>query len=187
MVLSFFNLAPTKITSSTSSCIDHLMYQNIVNPNSEVLSFQSFSDHFPVVLTWSFKTESSHNPTVFHNYSCLKYSESFVCYVEALICELSKDMKYISLESCANDAFNTFNSCFTRVLNQFAPLIRASNAAKSNSPVWLNNRLKNLSSKKNKVHRHWKQTRDQTSFNKFQKLHSTFEAELKKSKKHFYT
>ena len=102
-------------------------------------------------------------------------------------CELSKDMKDISLESCANGDFNTFNSCFTRVLNQFAPLISASNAAKSNSPIWLNNRLKNLRSKKNQVHRHWKKTRDQTSFNKFHKLRSTFEAELKKSKKHFYT
>ena len=77
-------------------------------------------------------------------------------------------------------------SSFTRILNQFAPLISASNAAKSNSPVWLNNRRKNLRSKKNQVHRHWKKTRDQTSFNKFQ-LRSTFEAELKKSKKHFYT
>ena len=98
-----------------------------------------------------------------------------------------KTSEDISLESCANDAFNTFNSCFTRVLNQFAPLIKASNAAKSNSPIWLNNRLKNLRSKKNQVHRHWKKTWDQTSFNKFQKLRSTFEAELKKSKKHFYT
>ena len=59
----FFDLAPTRITSSTSSCTDNMVYQNIANPNSEVLSFQSFSDHFPVVLTWSFKTESSHNPT----------------------------------------------------------------------------------------------------------------------------
>ena len=41
--------------------------------------------------------------------------------------------------------------------------------------------------KKNQKHRHWKKTRDQTSFKKFQKLRSTFEAELKKSKKHFYT
>ena len=129
------DLALTRITSLTSSCIDHMMYQNIVNPNSELLSFQSFSDHFPVVLTWSFKTESSHNPTVFRDYSFRKCSESFVCYVEALSCELSKDMKDMSLESCDNDAFNTFNSCFTSVLNQFAPLISASNAAKSNSPV----------------------------------------------------
>ena len=164
-----------------------MKYQNIVNPNLELHSFQSFLDHFPVVITWSFKTESSHNPTVFCNFSFLMCSESFVCYVEALNCELSKDMKDISLESCANDAFNTFNSCFTRVLNQFAPLISASNAAKSNSPVWLYNRLKNLRFKKNQVHSQWKKTRDQTSFNKFQKFRSTFEAELKKSKKHFHT
>ena len=144
----FFDLAPNRITSSTSSCIDHIVYQNIVNTNSEVLSFQSFSDHFPVVLTWSFKTESSHNLPVFRNYSFLKCSESFVCYVGALSCELSKDMKDISLESCANDAFNTFNSCFTRVLNQFTPLISASNAAKSNSPIWLNNRLRISARKK---------------------------------------
>ena len=65
----FFDLAPTRITSSTSSCIDYIIIQNIVNPNSEVLSFQSFSYHFPVVLTWSFKTKSSHNPTVFRDYS----------------------------------------------------------------------------------------------------------------------
>ena len=91
-------------------------------------------------------------------------------------------MKDISLESCADDAFKTLNSCFTRVLNQFAPLMSASNAAKSNSPVWLNNRLED-----NQVKRHWKKIRDQTSFNKFQKLRSTFEAELKKSKKPFYT
>ena len=111
----FFDLAPTRITRFTTSCIDHMMYQYIVNPNSQVLSFQSFSDHFPVVPTWSIKTESSYNPTVFRNYWFLKNSELYVCYVEVSSCELSTNMKDISLESCANDAFNTFNSCFTRV------------------------------------------------------------------------
>ena len=44
MDLNFFCNAPTRVTESTSSSIDHFIFQNL-NGDAE----ENFSDHYPIV------------------------------------------------------------------------------------------------------------------------------------------
>ena len=45
-----FEPAPTRVTSSSITCIDHIVHQNITSPECFVLEHQSFSDHYPVLI-----------------------------------------------------------------------------------------------------------------------------------------
>ena len=45
-----FEPAPTKVTRSSITCIDHIKHQNITSPESLVLEHQSFSGHYPVLI-----------------------------------------------------------------------------------------------------------------------------------------
>ena len=47
-----FEPAPTRVTSSSKTCIDHIVHQNITSPESLVLDHQSFSNHYPVLIKW---------------------------------------------------------------------------------------------------------------------------------------
>ena len=46
---------PTRVTHSTSTCLDHFIYQNVPDCETEVLRQQSFSDHYPVQLIGEFE------------------------------------------------------------------------------------------------------------------------------------
>ena len=45
------NFEPTRVTESSSTCLDHFIYQNLKSIKVETLEHENFSDHYPVLLT----------------------------------------------------------------------------------------------------------------------------------------
>ena len=50
---------PTRVTHSTSTRLDHFIYRNVPNCETEVLLHQSFSDHYPIQLSWRARTKTN--------------------------------------------------------------------------------------------------------------------------------
>ena len=83
-------------------------------------------------------------------------------------------------------AFDSFQSIFEKVLNRYAPITKI-NPSKKPHPPWFNNELKNLRSKRNKAHRNWKKnTENSILLNTFTNLRKKFEQAVKMNKRKFY-
>ena len=180
-----FAKSATRETDTSSTCLDHFVYQNINLLNCEILKNQTFSDHDPIILTCGLCLEPE-GKTTFRNTAFLKNPSTVENYVETLRVEISEcSGKLLSATTCS-EAFNVFNETFLKVTDRFAPICNFP-PKKNLLPKWLNESLLKIRSKRNQAHRKWKKDcHNQAKLQEFKKWRLTFEKEYKKSKKQYY-
>ena len=64
--------SPTRVSTNSTTCIDHFIYQNINNPTVEVMEQENVSDHFPILLECKFKSDEKTSKSNFRDTSFLK-------------------------------------------------------------------------------------------------------------------
>ena len=179
-----FEPAPTRVTSSSITCIDHIIHQNITSPECLVLENQSFSDHYPVLIKWR-KCCDVHPTFIYRDTSFLKNVKEVCRYKSKLKNYLDAYKTTMLNAKNAEAAFNQFQKIFRQVTDEFAPL-RTFKIESNKNPKWVSNEIKNLRTHKNKAHRKWKSTRNINHLNYFKRLRAKFENLVKNAKKEFY-
>ena len=57
----------TRETHSTSTCLEHFIYRNVPDCETEVLLHQGFSDHYPIQLSWRVRTKTNKDLLLFRD------------------------------------------------------------------------------------------------------------------------
>lgn len=179
------DLPATRVTDSTATCIDHFIHQNIPEVSVTVLEQQNFSDHYPVLFSWSINYLPSNSVKIFRDTSFLKNSKKLKNYQENLKMNLVNIEKQI-FSSNVQLGFKFFHNTFVKTMNTFAPLkkLRLQDKIK---PKWMNNRIKNLRCKRNHAYYKWKKSRQTHELQRFQLLREKFERYIKMSKKAYFS
>ena len=66
------NLETTRETSTSATCLDHMIYQNFASPEFSVLTHENFSDHYPILMKWSNNVDTERNHLPFRDISFIK-------------------------------------------------------------------------------------------------------------------
>ena len=173
-----FEPAPTRVTSSSINCIDHIIHQNITSGECLVLEHLSFSDHYPVLIKW--RKSYNVSPTfIYRDTSFLKKMLE--------ICRYKSDLhayKTTILNAVNADAALSISKLFLQITDEFAPFRTFKNESNKN-PKWVSKEIKNLRTHKNKPHRKWKSTRNISQLINFKRLRAKFENSVKIAKKDF--
>ena len=115
------DLPATRVTDSTATCIDHFIHQNIPEVSVTVLEQQNFSDHYPVLFSWSINYLPSNSVKIFRDTSFLKNSKKLKNYQENLKMNLVNIEKQI-FSSNVQLGFKFFHNTFVKTMNTLAPL-----------------------------------------------------------------
>ena len=103
------NLETTRETSISATCLDHFIYQNFASPEFNVLTYENFSDHYPILMKWPINVDIEQNKLPFRDISFIKDQEQLSNYLTDL------DWSLIEL-------FTKFNNLFLETTNKYAPL-----------------------------------------------------------------
>ena len=182
----YFASEPTRVSLTTSTCLDHFIYQNIANPNSTVLEQETISDHYPILLDWSIKQCKKDISITFRDTSFLRKASKCREFENELQRVLSEQEEILMGTEDPSESFNLFKCIFENVLDKFPPLKAISPRSKT-QPPWFNNDLKNLRNKRNAAHRKWKNNPEnpETLVN-FKKQRQKFENAVKCKKRTHY-
>ena len=94
-------------------------------------------------------------------------------------------IKYQETDDVDN-AFEKFEIAFNQVCEVFAPY-RIPNGNRTGKPIWFDKTLKNLSRKRNQLHKSWKKDKkDRGKLDKIEGLRNKVEKTIKAKKKHFF-
>ena len=145
--------SPTRVSSNSTTCIDHFIYQNINNPTVEVMEQENVSDHFPILLECKFKSDENTAKSNFRDTSFLKNPSLVYEYRRNLLISLSHNAELIQHAENIDTAFEKFEYIFEEVLEKFAPKVDIYKSSLPRKPKWYDNKVKNLRSKRNKAHR----------------------------------
>ena len=111
------SIPPTRLTETSTSCIDHFFTRNICDVSTNVLDDQSFSDHYPLLLKFDVGLLRKSNPHHFRDFSFLNKERTLNQF------RISLEDKLLSSEIIGvNDVNNTFQSSLFEVLCSFSPL-----------------------------------------------------------------
>ena len=175
---------PTRITDSSATCIDHFIARDIDISMAKVLDEQNVTDHCPIVLEFLISTKDFEIHKIFRDTKFLEIDQNVSNYLFNLNNELIRLDDNPPL--CINGAFNDFQSLFLKVTNDFAP-IRSSAQKIKTLPNWFSNKLVNLRSKRNKLHKEWKlDIGNRAKLERFRCIRKQFENEVTTAKKNFY-
>ena len=167
------NLETTRETSISATCLDHFIYQNFASPEFSVLTYENFSDHYPILMKWPIKVDTEENKLSFRDISFIKDQEQLSNYLTDLDWSLRNRCHFLESDG-TNELFTKFNNIFLETTNKYAPLKRLTDK-KSKVPKWFTNSLKNLRFKKDKAHRNMKQNpQDTEAAKKFKALRDKF-------------
>ena len=115
-----FATSPARVTMSSTPCNDHIIQPNCVLPQVTVLEHQSFSDHYPLTIKWKTAKKCSEVNT-FRETSFLRSPAKVKQNKVTLHEHLSSFRRYIVKAADADEAFNSFNSLFLEISDEFAP------------------------------------------------------------------
>ena len=178
--ISLFNLhqiiqAPTRVTNSTKSLIDHIYTNSPDRIKHSTVHQTSMSDHFTVQCTLDYKISRIHTNTQ----SIITY-RSFKHFNHIHFCN--------DLDSCAfneiyqtddpDEAFSSFNKVFCAVYNKHAP-IKKKRVKTLSMPPWLNPEIKAAISRRDK----FKKQKNYSDF-KQQRKHVKFL--IRQAKKNYF-
>ena len=62
---------PTLVTENSKTCIDHFIYQDVLNPSFEVLGNEAITDHYPILMRWDVEPDCSRSCQVYRDTSFL--------------------------------------------------------------------------------------------------------------------
>ena len=149
-----------------------------------ILENQSFSDHFPVTLKWTVKANDLESKIV-RDTSFLRNCSIVEKYLSALSHELCN--VFSAHSGCANSCFSAFHHIFLTVTEQYAPLKRITPHNRNSTPKWFDNKIKNMRTQRNLIHRKWKADKSNGSLSKkFTDIRLQLEKSIKTAKKVYY-
>ena len=152
-----FGIEPTRVSATSSTCIDHFIYKNLSDAKTKVMQYEEIADHYPILIIWPVKQISSDSKHTFRDTNFLKYKSKLSFFLKDLKLSFEANENGILLMEDPEQAFDSFQSIFEKVINRYAP-IKKINPSKKPRPPWFNNALRNLRTKRNKAHRNWKKT-----------------------------
>ena len=174
---------PTRVTEKSATCLDHFIFQNLIG-DVHILENQSFSDHFPATLKWTVKANDLESKIV-RDTSFLRSCSIVEKYLSALSHELCN--VFSAYSGCANSCFSAFHHIFLTVTEQYAPLKRIIPHNRNSTPKWFDNKIKNIRTQRNLIHRKWKADKSNGSLRKkFTDIILQLEKSIKTAKKVYY-
>ena len=177
---------PTRVTATSSICLDHFIFGNLTEPHSMVLNSEHLSDHYPILLEWVIKCQIVNNEVPFRDTSFLKSRSQVEEFLKIAESKLASHKIVIFEMNDADAAFKLFAKSFEEVLNMFAPL-KTKKKLVTKQPARFTNKLKNLRTKRNNAHKKWKLNQnDYQLLQTFRSLRDRFEKEIKLSKENYY-
>ena len=171
---------PTRVTSTTSSLIDHI-YTNISSYNIQSGCINvEIADHFPVYAIFEkFKSPASNKKYVtcrnFLHYSVQSFSD-----------ELMSE-QWLDVYECfdANDAYNAFYKRFMEICDKHAPneKRRVNSSVKKKSKTWITKAIKRSITKKHNLYdKVIKSNFEQNCLDKYKKYRNILTTVLRKAK-----
>ena len=143
---------PTRIGNTCDTLLDHIIVKDIDVKNAYTLEDQTCSDHLPIILELIITTSHMQSSNSYRDTTFLKSKTQIENFNFALMHELQKIKRFENTFS-VNDLFHDFQSRYDFKLNKYAPL-RISKTKKRNVDCpWICNHIKNLISKRNRLHR----------------------------------
>ena len=147
------NIAPTRVSADTSSCIDHFIVKNIDDVNVKTL-VNCVIDHFPLLLDFSILGNVERSEREYSDLSFLKCPQNSIEFEKKLIAELNKFYQCVESSGDANLAYNRFLYAFTEVFDKLVPLRNKLSRSKTDAGMF-NKELNTLINRRNKLHRLW--------------------------------
>ena len=142
------NKLPTRVTPTSKSCIDHMISQNVC---TETLP-TTISDHFTVLLQFtkehSFDRKTVSNPIMTRNTKNVKGHNTL-----NFLFLLDQKFKQIDEKTSAEYHVESIVKSVSECVDKFAPLRVSSGKEPSNQ--WINNKIKNAITKRNKLFQIW--------------------------------
>ena len=143
------NKLPTRVTPTSKSCIDHMITQNVVCIRTLPTTI---SDHFTVLLHFtkdhSFDRKTISNPTMTRNTKNLKGHNAL-----KFLFLLDQKLKQIHEKTSSEYHVESIVKSVSEYVDKFAPLRVSSGKEQSNQ--WINNKIKNAITKRNKLFQIW--------------------------------
>ena len=68
-----FGIEPTRVSATSSTCIDHFIYKNLSDARTKVMQYEEIADHYPILIIWPVKQISSDSIYTFRDTNFLKY------------------------------------------------------------------------------------------------------------------
>ena len=176
---------PTRIGNTCDTLWDHIIVKDVEVKNAYTLEDQTFSDHLPIILELITTTSHMQSSNSYRDTTFLKSKTQIEKFNFALMHELQK-INWFENTSSINDLFEDYQSRYDLILNKYAPL-RISKTTKQNVECpWMCNHIKNLISKRNRLHRAWSRNKNNVRARfRFESARSKVEIEIKKSIKSF--
>ena len=142
-IVSLFGLkqliqTATRVTSSTSTLIDHIYTNNLNAVLDPTVPRVSISDHFPVTCTWSCKLpKPARTDHIYISYRAFKkLNEADFLYDLSMA-----PFDNVYIHSDPNKALTVWYELFLTVLNKHAPL-RRRRVRQKQAPSWLNDEIR---------------------------------------------
>ena len=128
---------PTRETDTSSTCLDHVIYQNIPSPYIQVLKYQQITDHYPILIEWNIESHANDVSHMYRDTRFVRNPQKVLEYQSKLQSSLEEIREDILNERDINKDFKMFNvSCVT---NEFAPICTKPEKPSGN-PKWFTNR-----------------------------------------------
>ena len=112
---------PTRVTKESNTCLDNFLSKDINTSATEVLEDQKFTDHFPILFSFTMNSRGLENKCIFRDTSFLKYDELTRNYIFKLSHELGKAGHNVP-DSYFEDSFVSFNKTVCQVTRRVRSL-----------------------------------------------------------------
>ena len=142
------NFEPTRVTSSSQSCIDYIFTKSCLNKINTLKTV--ISDHYSILLEIDdFKSKNDiKTQSVFRNINPLKNDKNLVDFLFLLHEKLNKMQSSLN----ADEQITYIVNSLTRILDKFCPLSQVNNKAK---PTWITQDIKKQMQKRNMFYKKW--------------------------------
>ena len=173
------NFEPTRVTSSSQSCIDYIFTNSCLNKINALKTV--ISDHYSILLEIDdFKNKNDiKTHSVFRNINPLKNDKNLVGFLFLLHEKLNKMQSSLN----ADEQITYIVNSLTRILDKFCPLSQVNNKAK---PTWITQDIKKQMQKRNMFYKKWIIDPTPTNLEKYKLSRNLTTSLIRNSKLKFY-
>ena len=123
--------APTRVTQTSSTVIDHIYTSNPENISETIVPYYAMSDHFPVCFSRKVNTKILKPNHITTSYRCFKKFDE-----NLFLTDLSSCLEHFKSDrSTVNEDFAAWHSMFIQCLDKHAP-IKIKRVKFSRLPAW---------------------------------------------------
>ena len=134
------------VTETTNTSLDQFKYLNLTQTDHHVSEYQRFSDHYPILLQWTWILKPEKNQS-FRDLQIVKDEQASAMYISDLQSQLKETEGAICFKTDTSASFNNFAAVFIKFTSYYAPMRINTITQFKKKPKWFNNTLKNLKTK----------------------------------------